>query len=378
MPTFEIDESQLVGLFVEAVLYGFVVVTFPPCIRALIWSNGTRKSSSSIQWPMLLIAIVLAAFATLDMSLTLLHNIKAFILYKGAGGAIEEFTNISDWINIMGTVDVVFPIILGDGVLIYRCWIVYGKNNWVVIIPLLLLLGSFITAIWTIVLEVTLQARATLQFIKLKPIIMTSTLTTLIQNVLTTALIIWRIWRVDRETARYISTMRAAGSLTQQSSGQPRPSTRLQQVIRIVIESGLILTITAIVSTAVYVTNSNSFVIVGNAQVQVIPIAFNLIIIRAKNQTAAEYTYKFTNATLPLAFGGPAATAGSHESQSQSESETDLESGGMRSKKAPPAKHKSNRKGEVPCGWVGSHKIPVGRVGKRGAADGSWFEEKAY
>ncbi|KAJ8474367.1 hypothetical protein ONZ45_g15972 [Pleurotus djamor] len=331
MATFEIDESQLVGLFVEAVLFGFVVVTFPPCIRALLWSNGTRKSSSSIQWPMLLIAIVLAAFATLDMSLTLLHNIKAFILYKGAGGAIEEFTNISDWINIMGTVDVVFPIIIGDGVLIYRCWIVYGKNNRVVIIPLLLLLGSFITAIWTIVLEVALQARATLQFIKLKPIIMTSTLTTLIQNVLTTALIIWRIWRVDRETARYISTMRATGSLAQQSSGQPRPSTRLQQVIRIVIESGLILTITAIVSTAVYVTNSNSFVIVGNAQVQVIPIAFNLIIIRAKNQTAAEYTYNFTNATLPLAFGGPAATAGSHESQFQSESETDLESGGMRS-----------------------------------------------
>ncbi|KAJ8464015.1 hypothetical protein ONZ45_g17386 [Pleurotus djamor] len=332
MATFGVDESQLIGLFVQAVLYGFVLFTFPPCVQALLWSNDIRKPYSSIQWPMLLIAIVLVVFATLDVTLNMLHAIKAFIFYKGVGGAIEEYTNISDWINIMGTVDVVFPIILGDGVLIYRCWIVYGKSNWVVIVPLLLLLGSFITAIWTIVLEVTLQARATLQFIKLKPVIMTSTLTTLIQNVLTTSLIIWRIWRVDRETARYISTMRAFGTTTQnlRNPEPPRPPTRLQQVIRIVIESGLILTITAIVSTAVYVTDSNSFIIVGDAQVQVIPIAFNLIIIRAKNQTAAEYTYKFTDATLPLAFGGIAATVGTHELPSQSDSETDLESGEAR------------------------------------------------
>ncbi|KAJ8502353.1 hypothetical protein ONZ45_g11850 [Pleurotus djamor] len=323
MSTFDIDETQLVSLFVEAVLFGFVLVSFPPCIHALLWSNGARKPPSSIQWPMLLVAIVLAAFATLEMSLTLLHSIKAFILYKGAGGPIEQLTNISDWMNIMGTVNVVFPIIFGDGVLIYRCWIVYGKAYWVIVVPLFLLLGSFITAIWSIVLEVTLQSRVTLQFVKLKPIILTSTLTTLFQNILTTSLIIWRIWRVDRETAQYFNTLQASGDTIYQPPGRPHPPTRLRQVLRIVIESGLLLTVIAIVSTVVYVVNGNAFLVVGNAQTQAISIAFNLIIIRAKNQTAAEYTYKFTNATLPLAFGGP-ATMGTHESPSQSETETDL------------------------------------------------------
>ncbi|KAJ8518514.1 hypothetical protein ONZ45_g4402 [Pleurotus djamor] len=44
--------------------------------------------------------------------------------------------------------------------------------------------------------------------------------------------------------------------------------------------------------------------------------------------------------------------------------------------KKAPSKRKPNQKGDGPCKWVGTHHIPVGKVGMRGANDGSWFAEK--
>jgi hypothetical protein len=49
---------------------------------------------------MLVVIFAMCSFATLDVAVGLLHNIQAFVLYKGSGGAAEEFSNISDWVNI--------------------------------------------------------------------------------------------------------------------------------------------------------------------------------------------------------------------------------------------------------------------------------------
>lgn len=98
--TFTIDKAQIVGLFLESVFYGIFLVSWFPCLRALLCDSGF-KPRAKIHWPMLIVAVILGIFATLDVAFGLLHNIQAFVLYTGAGGAIEEFSDISDWVNVM-------------------------------------------------------------------------------------------------------------------------------------------------------------------------------------------------------------------------------------------------------------------------------------
>lgn len=99
---FTIDKAQIVGLFVQSVFYGVYLVSFAFCLRCLLWGDESKfKSRSSIHWPMVVVTLLFMMFLTFDLSLGLMHNIKAFVLYTGPGGALAEFSNISDWINVM-------------------------------------------------------------------------------------------------------------------------------------------------------------------------------------------------------------------------------------------------------------------------------------
>ena len=99
--SFPVDEAQIVALFMESVFYGIYLVTLAQCLRALLWSPLENKFKSRLNWPMLVVTILLAVFATLDAAFGLRHLLDAFIFWKGPGGAIEELNNISYWVNVM-------------------------------------------------------------------------------------------------------------------------------------------------------------------------------------------------------------------------------------------------------------------------------------
>ena len=99
--SFPVAEAQLVALFMEAVTYGIYVVTFALCARALFWDRQGLKNRRAINWPMVVVMVLMSIFATLDVALGLRHNLDAFIFYTGPGGAAAEFDNISYWVNVM-------------------------------------------------------------------------------------------------------------------------------------------------------------------------------------------------------------------------------------------------------------------------------------
>lgn len=47
------------------------------------------------------IAVALFLVGTLDVSFNLYHNIIAFCLYTGPGGAEGEFERLSNWVNVL-------------------------------------------------------------------------------------------------------------------------------------------------------------------------------------------------------------------------------------------------------------------------------------
>jgi hypothetical protein len=149
-------------------------------------------------------------------------------------------------------------ILLGDGVLIYRCFVIYGHSWLVIAFPSLLFLGTATCGFVVPVVEATwsgsnAKVKASYAWTD------ATTVLTLCTNLLTTSRFIYIVlsfpvpipWlRLGLIVARLYLVSRRSASITSQtngvSNGQP-----VRYAMRIVIESGVIYTISTIVLAAV-------------------------------------------------------------------------------------------------------------------------------
>ncbi|THU89102.1 hypothetical protein K435DRAFT_803022 [Dendrothele bispora CBS 962.96] len=211
-----------------------------------------------INWIVLLFALLLAFFATFDVALSLMHAIEAFILYTGSGGSEERYTRMADWVNILKTVNVVVGKQISDGALVYRCWRVTNKNYLLVVLPTLLWFGDLAMTIFIIFLEAT--AGNTHELLtggeaRITAVITSAWSMSIANNIMTTGLIVWFIRRVDKHSALYAMQI---SSLNNSSGNRRRKRTKLQNVIRIMIESGLMYTVAAIIAFITFVDESST------------------------------------------------------------------------------------------------------------------------
>ena len=85
------------------------------CVHAL-WES---KIAGAVQRYVLAVAVLLLfVFATSDVAFGLRHMIDAFIYYKGPGGAIEELSNISYWVNVMKGINYSCQTSIADAILV--------------------------------------------------------------------------------------------------------------------------------------------------------------------------------------------------------------------------------------------------------------------
>ncbi|KAJ3807562.1 hypothetical protein EV368DRAFT_87435 [Lentinula lateritia] len=281
--TLGISEAQILGLFLASVFWGMLLITFVQAMRCMLWDfnvpGGRLKRASTINWPMLVVALLLMALSTFDVSLGLMHSIEAFIFYTGPGGSTARFTGLTDWVNILKTCNVVFGKVISDGVLVYRCWAVCDRKIIVVVFPILLWMGYLGTGIFVIYLEASAgnpKVLLTGGLSSLTPSITAGWTMSLANNIITTGVIVYRIWRVDQTNALFgIQTQSSSLQGTRGLFGrQKRQRTKLQNVIRIIVESGLICGMYIYLDPR---STANSLI---QQELQILSIAFNLIIIR--------------------------------------------------------------------------------------------------
>ncbi|KAH7882665.1 hypothetical protein F5I97DRAFT_1931275 [Phlebopus sp. FC_14] len=273
---FPITTAQIVGLFMECILYGVHLVTLAQCLRSLLWSDAENSFKRKINWRMLTVALLMGLFATLDVALGLRHNLDAFVYYTGPDGAAAEFASISNWVNVLETAVYVVQSMVGDGMLIYRCYLVYDRKWYYAAPSLLLWLGGSSCGVLVIAIYATLHTQSFLDASQAQRYVYSGLSLTLAVNVITTSLIVYRIWSVDRQTV-HMRIHRAS---------------RLKSVVRIIIESAALYTVSVIVFFCTYVANSNANYGATYNVVQMIGISFNLIIIRVDSGKAYEGTTK--------------------------------------------------------------------------------------
>lgn len=131
MGSFPIDLAQIVGLFMEAVLYGqfcssawilvahtggtgIFLVTFFSCLRVLCFVNGRSRSIHSIKYIMTTAALLMFVFATLDLAVGLQLIIEAF--FRG-DGPIAVF-NSTGRLNVVKMVCYIVQTCIADAILV--------------------------------------------------------------------------------------------------------------------------------------------------------------------------------------------------------------------------------------------------------------------
>ncbi|KDR70445.1 hypothetical protein GALMADRAFT_76235 [Galerina marginata CBS 339.88] len=257
MPQVPITEAHLIELFVESIMYGVHAVSAGYCIRTLLCTRNRWKTAHEISWAMFAVATTLLVNATFNVILQFHHTLKAFVFSTGPGGPLQSFLDISDWENIAK---------------IYRCWVICDRSWLVIALPIFLWIGTFGAAVWVTFLEATLHSQVLLSGRQLKPAGTTFWALTTSLNIITTSLLVWRIWRVDRANMGVRVDHDFAGN---------RSPSALQRVIRIIVESGLMYTATACVIFVTDAVGSNALYPASGVEIQVTGVAFNLIIIRA-------------------------------------------------------------------------------------------------
>ncbi|KAG6864814.1 hypothetical protein C0991_007000 [Blastosporella zonata] len=291
MPTdvFPIESAQLVSMFMTNIFYGqsleknSISATDTPVEIV----GGSFKPLGTVNFKMFVPAIFMFMLATVDVALGLQHNIEGFVLFQG--GPIDVFANASDWVNLVKMADYVAQTFIGDGILLYRCWIVYDKSWLIILFPLMIWLGGTACGIVTVYVEATLREDPRyLNAPNLSPFITSMLALTLAMNLITTSLIIFRIWSIQR----------AVKFQTAPLVIKRRP---LDKIMRILIESGFIYTVTIVILVGLYIACNNGQFGVSNSG-----ITFNLIITRvdrrADDTRPTSYSFHLTyeNNNLPL------------------------------------------------------------------------------
>ncbi|KAJ7599769.1 hypothetical protein C8J56DRAFT_846445 [Mycena floridula] len=236
---------QLIAGFIAAILHGIYLVTCVPGVRCLLWDTQHHKlrSLKAIHWTLTLASLTIFITNLLSLCLGMYRSVVVVMVATDPSSATRP---VSNWVNLVKSICTYITIGVADGILIYRCWIVYYRQYYVIVLPILLWLADTACAAVLIWMQDTINAKSLVNVAKIQPLLKAFTALTIPVNVIATSMIVYRIWSVDHANAKFRTSTRASA---------------LRNVIRIIMESGLIYTASAIGTFGCYLAGSNAFYI---------------------------------------------------------------------------------------------------------------------
>jgi len=268
---------------VESIIYGAYAIMFGLCVR-LLYVN--RKKGVNTK-PLLVTAIMMFTLSTAHMIVQLIRAITAFVYYNDVLNGADRFY-AQFWLpsSVLKLAIYATNNIVADGLLIYRCYIVWGYQWKVAIVPILMLIGSepvsgyrsvynFSQAQSTITPDITAWGDA---------MFVLSLLTTL----LVSSLIAYRIYWIGRRLNAMLG---------------PGQSRKHRYTIAIVLESGALYSAPLVLLLVLFSFDSVYAYIVYDALAQIMGLAPTIIIVRVGlgiSTQGVAATPKFDRLSTPL------------------------------------------------------------------------------
>ncbi|TFK29635.1 hypothetical protein FA15DRAFT_731794 [Coprinopsis marcescibilis] len=249
----------LVSFWVEAVLYGVYFCLFVASLSILL-KKTEHTFASRVFFVGVLAMFVLITFHN---STNLYRVIEAYAYELEPAGPVTHLRNLELWDAYSFPVVLALLTWIGDLLVIFRCFLIWEGNYYVIAIPSILLLGSIVT---TSVNLYWFGNMSSMAFTSVVPFLNATFPLNFAQNVLTTGLITYKIWEQHRASRR-------AGIIS--SSGLT-----LLDVIRILTESASVYTTQMFILMILFAINHPAQIIVQHALVPSTGIVFVLISIR--------------------------------------------------------------------------------------------------
>ncbi|KAL7277248.1 hypothetical protein ACG7TL_009101 [Trametes sanguinea] len=262
------DLAALVGFASEAVLWGINSVLFIASLVLLL----RRAPSRGLNVPILVLGCALFASCTAHFALEFSHYVTTLRDIGVAGFANET--------KVLVGADILISLsdLLGDFVLIYRCWIVWGPC---------------IAEVVHLVL--TIDPNAPVAPPAIVPLGLAGYALPLATNILTTALIVARLWHTARAAearcrGRMAGTVRVA-----------------KAAVAIIVESGALYLAAQLVLVVLFALEHPAQAVVAVMAVQIYGIAPTLIVLRVALGISSDYTTRSAPEGAAAAHGpGPA------------------------------------------------------------------------
>jgi len=247
--------AAILSIIIESILYGISTFLF----GITLWSLVYQRKSADIARLMVAAACLLLLLSTLHMIASANNAWQGFI---SSGNPDLFFEDISK--NTFKNIINELETLLGDAILIYRCYIVWQRIE-VTIIPIIGCIAYLATgtyAIW-IVSRMSLQSVNTIFLQEMRKWVISSYSIALATNLIATSILALKLWLVHRRSSRILAT-----------------GSQVYPMLLIIVESGALYSMSLVAMLATYLSGSESSSVVLDMICQIVPITFYLIIVR--------------------------------------------------------------------------------------------------
>ncbi|KAF8889030.1 hypothetical protein BD779DRAFT_1671992 [Infundibulicybe gibba] len=197
MAALTIAEAEMIGIILHSALYGIFLVLFVGSLYIPL--SRRRRQSTPPNRFLMSVTIVLFVLITGHWVLQLLRLLDAFIYHADDdGGPSAYYAHETQRKNVVKTAFYVAQTFTGDCAMVYRLYIVWGRNWKVIILPALLTTGLLVAGSGATYSFAHLTPGENIFIWSAGPLVLTMFATTLCTSVTVTSLIAYRIWSVYR------------------------------------------------------------------------------------------------------------------------------------------------------------------------------------
>ncbi|KAI0773184.1 hypothetical protein BD413DRAFT_314484 [Trametes elegans] len=250
-----------IGNNFNAILYGMVLVLYFKTIRTMIRSRHKQARSDRFFF---VFSTALVCLNTIFVATEAVFGQEMWVVHADYPGGQDAYLNdyAAVWYQTLGTAASIVLNLLSDGLMIYRCWIVWG-NIYIVAFPILLYLGAFSVGIVQLIASGIPGSNYFQGVAHNLGVAYTSSVISL--NVIVTSLMCVRIYRAGRRIAGLVGAEVGRDYVT---------------ATAIIVESALLYTVTGVAYLVAFATQSQTSVFFLSLYVMMTCIAPQMIILR--------------------------------------------------------------------------------------------------
>ncbi|KIK48574.1 hypothetical protein CY34DRAFT_798080 [Suillus luteus UH-Slu-Lm8-n1] len=259
-----LDAATLLALVLESVAYGFSTLMF----IGTVWALTYKQHMQDVSRPIAVVAILLLILSTVHIVVNTIRVEDGLVKYRNTfpGGPVAFFADLTQQTVVIKNVVYVLQTLLADGVVIYRCYVVWRSVS-VIILPSVLWCSVAVTGFYATYsfLQVTSNSRDIYVNEYGQPAQWVTAFfsLTIATNLLSSGLLAYRIWVIEHD----VSTIRAKKDT-------------MMPIVRVLMDSAILYSVALLTALICYVCSNDGEVTIADMIVPIISIAFYMVLIR--------------------------------------------------------------------------------------------------